>query len=82
MATLVTALGTAFTPTATTFIVEVSGQGHVHLQRRASASDPWVGVRGNPIIGGEAVNVLNPYIGAVYRLMSIDGGSPTVKAIE
>ena len=82
MATLVTALGTAFTPTATSFIVEVSGQGHVHLQRRASASDPWTGVRGNPICGGEAVNVDNPYIGAVYRLMSIDGGSPTVKAIE
>jgi hypothetical protein len=82
MGVLVTALGTAFTPTATAFTVQVVGQGVVALQMRASESDPWVGCRGNPIRGGEGVVVDNPYVGTSYQLLSIDGSVPTVKAIE
>ena len=82
MATLVSALDTEFTPTTYAFVVEVSGRGVVNLQRRISGTDPWVGVRGNPIIGGEGVIVDNSYIGASYQLVSADGSVPTVKAQE
>jgi hypothetical protein len=79
MTTLVSAVETVFTPTATTFIAQVSG-GQAYLERRNTSGSAWAQLRGAPITD-ESVIVDNPVIGASYRFRAVNG-SPTVQAEE
>ena len=79
MATLTTALRTAFTSTAATFCVQVTGNGSVRLERRATSSDPWAFV-GN-LQPGDARDVKNTVTSQEWRIMP-DTGEPTIKAYD
>jgi hypothetical protein len=79
MTTLVSAVETVFTPTATTFIAQATN-GQAYLERRNTPGSAWAQLRGAPI-QDEAVIVDNPVIGASYRFRSVMG-SPVVQAEE
>lgn len=76
MATLTTALATAFTPAVGDFNVQVTGAS-VRLERRNTSGAAWalVGV----IEPNECKVVSNPIAAADYRFVSV-GGSPVVQA--
>lgn len=79
MTTIATALETAFTPSGTSFIAQVTN-GSAYLERRNTSGAAWAEVRGSSI-QNEAVLVDNPVAGADYRFRA-SGGSPTVQADE
>ena len=79
MTTLVSAVETVFTPTATTFIAQVTN-GQAYLERRNTSGSAWAQLRGAPI-QDEAVIVDNPVVGAEYRFRSVMG-APVVQAEE
>jgi hypothetical protein len=76
MATICSALNTAFTPVTGSFNVQVSG-GNVQLERRNTSGAAWAVV--GPISAGLAVVVDTPVAGADYRFVGMTG-SPTVQA--
>ena len=76
MTVLVTALATEFTPTATTFSVNVSG-GEAELLRKLESASIFQGVG---LIANTGVQVDN-VVGSVYKLES-RFGVPTVRATE
>ena len=70
MATLTTAVNTAFTPDAGQFIIQVGGSpAPVTLLRRNTAGAPWVPV--GPVLSGAWI-VDNPIAGADYQFR-VDG---------
>ena len=77
MATLATAVNTAFTPTATQFSVQVKG-GSIELLRKQTSGADLVSVG---MISNQAVIVQNPTSGCVYQ-MQASFGNPTVQADE
>lgn len=77
MTTLVSALGTEFTPTGgIPFIVQVTG-GIARLDRKNTSGATWVGV--GTVSSGQGFVVDNPVAGAVYRFTGISG-VPVVQA--
>lgn len=77
MATLTTALNTAFTPAVGDFIVQCS-KGAVSLERRNTAGAAWVNV--GIVTGNDAPIVSNPVDGAEYRFVQIGVTLATVQA--
>lgn len=75
MATLVSTLGTEFTPSAGDFIASSSG-GPSLLMRKNTSTSPYAMVG---MVSG-AIVVSNPVAGAVYRFDSYQGSTPTVQA--
>jgi hypothetical protein len=76
MTVLVTAITTEFTPTKTTFAVNVSG-GAAELLRKLESASIFQGVG---VISNEGVQVDN-VVGSVYKLET-RFGNPTVRATE
>jgi len=77
MATLTTALNTAFTPAAGDFIVQCSA-GTAALERRNTAGAAWVSV--GIVTGNEAPIVSNPVAGAEYRFTNVGSTTAVVQA--
>lgn len=77
MATLTSALNTAFTPAAGDFIVQCSS-GVAALERRNDADAPWVSV--GIITGNDAPVVSNPVAGADYRFIQVGSTTAVVQA--
>lgn len=76
MATIASAVNTAFTPGVGDFIVQCSAGG-VSLERRNTAGAQWVSV--GVITPNEAPIVSNPVAGAQYQFKTIVG-TPVVQA--
>lgn len=77
MATLTTALNTAFTPAAGDFIVQCSS-GAAALERRNTAGADWVSV--GIVTGNDAPIVSNPVTGASYRFVQVGSTTAVVQA--
>lgn len=75
MATLTTALNTAFTPAAGDFIVQATGAPAI-LERRNTSGAAWAGV--GTIVGGQIIS--NPIAGAQYQFRDAGQGTPVVQA--
>jgi hypothetical protein len=79
MGTLTTAFRTAFTSANTTFCVQVTGNGSVRLERRATSGDAWANVDTLP--PGIARDVKNSVVSQEWRFVE-ETGTPTVKAYD
>jgi hypothetical protein len=77
MATLTTALNTAFTPAAGNFRVQCSG-GSVELQSRGTSGAAWVRV--GQMSPGVVMLVENPVAGVDFRFVPDGSSTPTVQA--
>ncbi len=77
MATLTTALNTAFTPAVGDFIVQCSS-GVAALERRNTAGAAWVSV--GIVTGNDAPIVSNPVAGASYRFVQVGATTAVVQA--
>lgn len=77
MATMTTALNTAFTPAAGDFIVQCSA-GTAALERRNTAGAAWVSV--GIVTGNDAPIVSNPVAGASYRFVQVGSTTAVVQA--
>lgn len=76
MATLTTALNTAFTPAAGDFVVQATG-GTAHLLRRNTSGAAWVLV--GALNDTVAAIIANPVAGVQYQFISVNG-TPVVQA--
>lgn len=76
MATIASALDTAFEPAVGNFNLQVTGRGMVNLLRRNTSGSPWALV--SPYVRGAHV-VTNDIAGAEYMLTA-NTGTPTVQA--
>jgi hypothetical protein len=76
MATIASAVNTAFVPGVGDFVVQCS-TGIAELQRRGTNAAPWVTV--GVISGSMAPIVSNPVAGAEYRFLAVSG-TPVVQA--
>ena len=76
MATLTSALDTAFTPAAGDFVVQASG-GAALLQRRNTAGAAWVNV--GVITANNAFVISNPVASVQYQFTA-QVGTPAVQA--
>lgn len=75
MATLTTALNTAFTPAAGDFIVQVAGKAT--LQRRNTSGAAWANAAS---LESGAYIIDNPVAGADYQFKAAGETNPTVQA--
>lgn len=76
MATLTTALDTAFTPAAGDFVVQATG-GNANLFRRNTSGAAWVLV--GTLNDNIAAIIANPVAGVQYQFTSVNG-TPVVQA--
>jgi hypothetical protein len=75
-------LGTSFTPSVGSFLVQATG-GVAVLERRQTSGSAWA--RMQPPLNGNSNNgasfkIDNPVAGVEYRFVALDGSTPTVRA--
>ena len=75
-------LGTSFTPSVGSFLVQATG-GVAVLERRQTSGSAWA--RMQPPLNGNSNNgasfkIDNPVAGVEYRFFALDGTTPTVRA--